>query len=84
LTTVPYLPGEPLPGYIRPGDGPFFFAVDPASPAADVVQPNRWVEVVGRFDDPVTALCELAPDLTFREECMSTFVVREALVIEAP
>jgi hypothetical protein len=84
LTTVPYPPGEPFPGYIHPEDGPFFFAVDPASPAADVVRPNQWVEIVGLFDDPVTALCELAPDPTFREECMSTFVVREARVIEAP
>ena len=84
LTTVPYLPGEPFPGYIRPEDGPFFFAVDPDSPAADVVLPNQWVEIVGQFDDPVIALCELAPDLTFREECKSTFVVREARVIEAP
>ena len=48
LTPVSYPPGEPLPGFIRPGDGPFFFAVDPASPAAEVVRPNLWVKVVGR------------------------------------
>jgi hypothetical protein len=84
LTPVPYPPGEPLPGFIRPGDGPFFFAVDPASPAVQVVRPNQWVEVVGRFNDPVTAQCDLVADLLFREECLSTFVVREARVIEAP
>jgi hypothetical protein len=84
LTPVSYPPGEPLPGFIRPGDGPFFFAVDPASPAAEVVRPNQWVEVVGRFNDPVTAQCELVADLVFREECLTTFVVREARVIEAP
>ena len=84
LTTVPYPPGEPIPGYIRPEDGPFFFAIDPASPAAGVLRPNQWVEVVGRFDDPVTGLCELVGDPTFREECVSTFVVREVRVIDAP
>ena len=84
LTPVSYPPGEPLPGFISLGDGPFFFAVDPASPAAAVVVPNQWVEVIGRFDDPVTAQCELAADLVFREECLATFVVREARVIAAP
>lgn len=83
LTPVSYAPGEPLPGFIRPGDGPFFFAVDPASPAAQVVRPNQWVEIVGRFDDPVTAQCELVRDPLFREPCLSTFVVREARAIEA-
>lgn len=37
-----------------------------------------------RFDDPVTGLCELVGDPTFREECVPTFVVREVRVIDAP
>lgn len=84
LTPVPYAPGEPIPGYIHPADGPFLVAVDPASPAAGVLRPNQWVEVVGRFVDPVTELCELVDDPNFREECLSTFVVRDARVIDAP
>jgi hypothetical protein len=84
LTPAPYPPGEPVPGTIRPGDGPFMVAVDSASPAAGVVLPNQWVEVVGRFDDPVIELCELVVDPNFREPCLSTFVVREARVIDEP
>lgn len=84
LTPVPYAPGEPIPGSIRPADGPFMVAVDPASPAAGILRPNQWVEVVGRFHDPVTELCELVADPSFREQCLTTFVVREARVIDAP
>lgn len=83
LTPVPYAPGEPIPGYIRPADGPFLVAVDPASPAAGVLQPNQQVELVGRFNDPVTELCELVGDPNFWDECQSTFVVREARVVDA-
>lgn len=84
LTPVAYPPGEPIPGYIGPGDGPFLFAIDPTSSAGEVVLPNRWVEVIGRFNDPATALCELVKDPTFREECESASVVREAHVVDAP
>jgi hypothetical protein len=84
LTPVPYAPGEPVPGYIASADGPFLVAVDPASPAAGAMQPNQWVEVVGQFEDPATELCELVGDPNFREECLSTFVVREARVVDGP
>jgi len=84
LTTVAYPPGEPTPGLLRPGDGPFLVAVDPANSAAGVLRPNQWVEVIGGFDDPITELCALVGDPNFREQCLSTFVVREARVIDAP
>lgn len=36
------------------------------------------------IDDPVTEPCELVADPNFREPCLSTFVVREARVIDGP
>jgi len=83
LTTLAYEPGEPSTAMIDPADGPLRVAVDPASPAAEALLPNRWVEVTGRFGDPATAACDELGD-GFREECEATFIVTDARTLEAP
>ena len=83
LTTLPYEAGEPDGITVDPADGPLRVAVDPSSTAARALRPNRWVEVTGRFGDPVTAACdELGSG--FREECQATVVVSDARELEFP
>lgn len=84
LMTAAYRPGDPAVTTMFPADGPLRVAFDPNGAAAAALLPNRWVEVRGRYGDPVTESCAILADPLFEAECRRAFVISEARIIEFP